>query len=101
MVKILSIYLIIQRLEPKKLVKATKDLVKRRLYLISEIKNAKSTAWVSEDINSAFIIMRRMKWKVDELKEKRENEVHVLQEISSESHSENEEVTPDASQRPS
>jgi hypothetical protein len=33
---------------------------------------------VSEDINSAFIIMRRMKWKVDELKEKRENEVHVL-----------------------
>lgn len=42
---------------------------------------------MSEDINSAFIIMRRMKWKIDELKEKRNNEVHELREYSSESHS--------------
>ncbi|CAD8082647.1 unnamed protein product [Paramecium primaurelia] len=88
-------------LEPKKLVKATKDLIKKRLQLIEQLKNAKTCAWTSEDINSAFIIMRRMKWKLDELKEKRKNEVHVLRDLSSGAHSSEQDNSPDQTQRPS
>lgn len=63
--------------------------------MIEQLENAKTSAWTSEDINSAFIIMRRMKWKLDELKEKRKNEVHVLRDFSSGAHSSEQDDSPD------
>lgn len=56
------------RLEPKKQVKATKDLIKRRLNLIEHLKDVTTTNLSSEDINAAYIIMKVMKEFVREIR---------------------------------